>query len=134
MILFLAALQDVPRTLYEAADIDGAGLFKKFFRITVPALTPAILFQIIMQIIINLQYFTEAYIISGSTDRLNQSVGGPLNSLMFYATYLYQNAFLYLKMGKASAMAWVLFLVAGTLTFIVFRSSKKWVFYGVYLR
>ncbi len=130
MILFLAALQDVPKTLYEAADIDGAGIFRKFFQITLPALTPAILFQVIMQIIVNLQYFTEAYIISGSTDRLNQAVGGPLNSLMFYATYLYQNAFLYLKMGKASAMAWILFLVAGTLTFIIFRSSKKWVFYG----
>ena len=130
MILFLATLQDIPRTFYEAADIDGAGIFRKFFRITLPMLSPAILFQVIMQIIVNLQYFTEAYIISGSTDRLNQSVGGPLNSLLFYATHLYQNAFIYLKMGRASAMAWILFVLAGTMTFIVFRSAKKWVFYG----
>jgi multiple sugar transport system permease protein len=130
MILFLATLQDIPSTLYEAADIDGAGVFLKFFRITFPMLTPAILFQVIMQVIVNLQYFTEAYIISGSMDPLNNSVGGPLNSLLFYATYLFQNAFIYLKMGRASAMAWILFLVAGTMTFIIFKSSKRWVFYG----
>lgn len=129
MILFLAALQDVPRVMYEAADIDGAGIFRKFMRITLPMLTPAILFQIIMQIILNLQYFTEAYIITGASDRLNSSVGGPLNSLLFYATYLFQNAFVYLKMGKASAMAWVLFLIAAILTWTVFKSSKKWVYY-----
>ncbi len=130
MILFLAALQDVPVTLYEAATIDGAGAMRRFFRITLPLLTPAILFQIIMQLIINFQYFTEAYIITGAADRLNQSVGGPLNSLLFYATYLYQNAFNYLKMGKASAMAWILFIISAFITLLIFKTSKKWVYYG----
>lgn len=130
MILFLAALQDIPVTLYEAATIDGAGVFRRFTRVTLPLLTPAILFQVIMQIIVNFQYFTEAYIITGASDRLNQSVGGPLNSLLFYATYLYQNAFGYLKMGKASAMAWILFLISAVVTFAIFKSSKKWVHYG----
>ncbi|NQT60174.1 MAG: sugar ABC transporter permease [Bacteroidetes bacterium] len=130
MILFLAALQDVPVTLYEAATIDGAGAMRRFFRITLPLLTPAILFQIIMQLIINFQYFTEAYIITGAADRLNQSVGGPLNSLLFYATYLYQNAFNYLKMGKASAMAWILFIITAVITLVIFKTSKKWVYYG----
>lgn len=130
MILFLAALQDVPVTLYEAATIDGAGAMKRFFRITLPLLTPAILFQIIMQLIINFQYFTEAYIITGAADRLNQAVGGPLNSLLFYATYLYQNAFNYLKMGKASAMAWILFFISAVITLVIFKTSRKWVYYG----
>ena len=130
MILFLAALQDIPGVLYEAATIDGAGATRKFFTITLPMLTPAILFQIIMQIIINLQYFTEAYIITGASDRLNQSVGGPLNSLLFYSTYLYQNAFNYMKMGKASAMAWLLFLLSAIITVLIFKSSKRWVHYG----
>jgi multiple sugar transport system permease protein len=130
MILFLAALQDIPRVLYEAATIDGASTTRKFFTITLPMLTPAILFQIIMQIIINLQYFTEAYIITGASDRLNQSVGGLLNSLLFYSTYLYQNAFNYMKMGKASAMAWVLFLISALITVLIFKSSKRWVHYG----
>ena len=130
MIIFLAALQDIPSTLYEAADLDGTNTFQKFFNITLPFLTPAILFQIIMQIIINFQYFTEAFIITGASDRLNQAVGGPQNSLMFYATYLYHNAFTYLKMGKASAMAWILFVIASIITYVIFKTSKKWVYYG----
>lgn len=130
MIIFLAALQDIPGTLYEAAELDGANRVQKFFNITIPHLTPAILFQIIMQIIINFQYFTEAFIITGASDRLNQSVGGPDNSLLFYATYLYHNAFTYLKMGKASAMAWFLFLIAALITFLIFKTSRNWVHYG----
>ncbi len=129
MIIFLAALQDIPGTLYEAAELDGATGIQKFFHVTIPHLTPAILFQIIMQIIINFQYFTEAFIITGASDRLNQSVGGPDNSLLFYATYLYHNAFSYLKMGKASAMAWILFLIASLVTYLIFKSSNKWVYY-----
>jgi len=131
-VIFLAALQDVPVQLYEAADLDGASRWKKFRHITVPFLSPVILFQIIMGVIAGFQYFTQAYLMvtirSGLSDP-NQA-GGPENSLMFYAMYLFHNAFTYLKMGKASAMAWILFVIISLITFVLLKSSKKWVQYG----
>lgn len=130
MVIFLAALQDVPAQLHEAAKIDGAGSVRRFLHVTLPALTPAILFQAVMQMVLNLQYFTEAFIVIGSSSRLNENIGGPMNSLLFYAIYLYHNAFTYLKMGKASAMAWLLFLIISFLTWALFRSSRRWVHYG----
>ena len=130
MVVFLAALQEVPRSLYEAAEIDGAGRVRRFFTVTLPLITPAILFQIIMQMIVNFQYFTEAFLMSGAGSRLNENIGGPENSILFYAIYLYHTAFTYLKMGKASAMAGMLFLVVAALTWIVFRTSRRWVNYG----
>lgn len=130
MVIFLAALQDVPRALYEAAQIDGAGAVKRFFFITLPSLTPVILFQLIMGIISSFQYFTQAYVIISSGGGLNTVSGGPQNSLLFYSLYLYHNAFSYFKMGKASAMAWILFIIVSLVTLVVVKTSKKWVTYG----
>jgi len=131
MIIFLAALQDVPVSLYEAADIDGAGIWDKFIKIVLPSISPVILYQFIVGIIFNFQIFTQAWIIGESQGGLNQSVfGGPENSILFYATYLFYNAFTYLKMGTASAMAWILFILTAVVTFIVFKFSNRWVTYG----
>ena len=132
MVIFLAALQDVPRTLYEAAEIDGANALKRFFYITLPGISPAIFFQLIMGIINNFQYFTQAYLMIGSSTGggLNVVSGGAENSLLFYALYLYQNAFNLFKMGKASAMAWILFVVVAVVTAVVFKTQDRWVSYG----
>ena len=132
MVIYLAALQDVPRTLYEAAEIDGANALKRFFYITLPGISPAIFFQLIMGIINNFQYFTQAYLMIGSSTGggLNVVSGGAENSLLFYALYLYQNAFNLFKMGKASAMAWILFVVVAVVTAVVFKTQDRWVSYG----
>lgn len=131
IVIFLASLQEVPHSLYESAEIDGAGSWKKFLKITIPFISPIILFQLVMQVIANLQYFTQAYFVI-SSNNLNQIAGngGPENSLLMYAIYLYHNAFIYFKMGKASAMAWILFIIAGIITWIIFRTSRHWVNYG----
>ena len=132
MIVFLAALQDVPRTLYEAAEIDGASAVQRFFHITLPGISPVIFFQLIMGIINNFQYFTQAYLMIGSTTggQLNVSSGGPENSLLFYALYLYNKAFSSFKMGEASAMAWILFIIVALVTFLIFKTQDKWVSYS----
>ncbi|GKX29956.1 spermidine/putrescine ABC transporter permease [Vallitalea longa] len=129
MVVFLAALQDVPKSLYEAAKIDGANRIHKFFYITLPVISPVIFFQVIIGIIAALQYFTQAYVML-STDSYTLASGGPENSMLFYAISIFYNAFQYLEMGKASAMAWILFIVSTIITLCVFKSSKKWVFYG----
>jgi len=131
IVIFLASLQDVSASLYESAEIDGANLFKKFIHITLPGISPIILFQLILQVINGFQYFTQAYFIIGSNGALNSSmIGGTENSLLFYAIYLYQDAFYYLKMGEASAMAWIIFVVVALITWFIFKTSKKWVTYG----
>lgn len=129
MVVFLAALQDVPRSLYEAAEIDGAGPVKKFLHITVPSITPVILFQLIMGVINSFQYFGQAYVL-GTAGGSEASAGGPENALLFYAVYLYDTAFSGFKMGKASAMAWVLFVIVLCVTAIILATSKRWVHYG----
>lgn len=121
MVIFLATLQDVPRTLYEAAELDGANAFQKFWNITIPMCTPVILFNLIMGFIDGFQSFTLPWLITG---------GGPSNSTELYGLYLYRNAFEYLRMGKASALAWMLFIVIVFFTFILFRTSARWVYYG----
>lgn len=121
MVIFLATLQDVPRALYEAAELDGANAFHKFWHITIPMCTPVILFNLIMGFIDGFQSFTLPWLITG---------GGPSNSTELYGLYLYRNAFEYLRMGKASALAWMLFIVIVTFTFILFRTSARWVYYG----
>lgn len=126
-IMYLAALQDVPKMYYEAASIDGASVWKKFWHITLPAISPMTLFLIIMGLIGSFQYFSQGYVFADSN---NQSLGGPENSILFYAIYLYQNAFSFLKMGYASSMAWLLFVVVFILTIVVFKTSSRWVFYG----
>jgi multiple sugar transport system permease protein len=121
IVIFLATLQDVPRSLYEAATVDGAGAISKFLNITIPMCTPVILFNLIMGFIDGFQNFTLPWLLTG---------GGPSNSTEFYALYLYRNAFSYLRMGKASAMAWILFLTIILFTFILFKTSARWVYYG----
>lgn len=122
VLLLLAALQDVPRQLYEAAEIDGANLWHKFRHVTLPMISPVVLFISITGIINAFQVFTEAFIVSNGQ-------GGPLNSTLFYSLYLFQQAFRYFNMGYASAMAWLLFLAVLLITVIVFRTSARWVFY-----
>ncbi len=125
-IMYLAALQDVPKLYYEAASIDGATAWQKFWHITFPSISPMTLFLVIMGLIGSFQYFSQGFIFADGA----QSIGGPENSMLFYAIYLYQNAFSFLKMGYASAMAWILFVIVLILTIFVFRSSAKWVYYG----
>ncbi|MER6948215.1 sugar ABC transporter permease [Nonomuraea sp. NPDC000554] len=128
-VIYLAALKQVPQQLYEAAAVDGANARQRFWHVTWPAITPVTLFQLIMGIITSLQIFTQPYLLA--QERLNPAAGGPGDSLLTYTMYLYQNAFSFLKMGYASAMAWVLFTVILALTAIVLKTSKRWVHYGL---
>lgn len=121
MVIFLATLQDVPRSLYEAAMMDGANALQRFWNVTIPMCTPVILFNLIMGFIDGFQSFTLPWLITN---------GGPSQSTEFYALYLYRNAFQFLRMGKASALAWLLFIVIVIFTFILFRTSARWVYYG----
>jgi multiple sugar transport system permease protein len=127
MIIYLAGLQGIPTTLYEAATIDGANSFQKFFKITVPMMTPVIFYNLVLGLIGSFNYFTEVYVATDGT-------GGPVRSTLFYNLYLYQNAFRYFNMGYASGLAWILFLIVLIITLLVFRSSPYWVFYEGELR
>lgn len=128
MIIYLAALKEVPQELYEAAELDGAGVWRRFRNVTWPTVSPITLFQVIVSIIGFLQIFAQPYIMA--QERLNQASSGPGQSMLSYAMYLYQNAFVFLKMGYASAMAWTLFLVTLAVSLIVLVTSKKWVHDG----
>ncbi|NLF03222.1 MAG: sugar ABC transporter permease [Anaerolineales bacterium] len=121
MVIFLAALQDVPRSLYDAATVDGAGKLQQFWHVTVPMCTPAILFSLLTGMIGAFQYFTFAWILTQ---------GGPNRASEFYAVHLYRQAFVFLRMGYASAMAWALFAMVVIVTVILYRSSARWVYYG----
>ncbi|MDE0077811.1 MAG: sugar ABC transporter permease [Caldilineaceae bacterium] len=121
MVIFLAALQGVPTHLYEAAELDGANRLRKFWHVTIPMISPAIFFVVVIGFINSFQVFTQAYIMTE---------GGPADSTLFYVLYLYRHAFNYFKMGYASAMAWLLFIVIVVLTYIQFRLSLRWVHYG----
>ncbi|MDN3017253.1 sugar ABC transporter permease [Paenibacillus sp. BSR1-1] len=120
MLIFLAGLKAIPGELYEAASIDGANKIQQFFKITIPMLTPTILFNLITTIISAFQQLTLALVLTG---------GGPLKSTYFYAMYVYENAFKYFKMGYSSANAWFMFVIVLVLTLIVFKSSSAWVYY-----
>ena len=120
MLIYLAGLQGIPQELYEASEIDGAGPFARFRRITIPLISHVTFFNLVLGIIGALQTFTEAFVMTK---------GGPNNSTMFLAVYLYNNAFQYLKMGYASAVAWVMFAIVLVLTLLVFKSSPLWTFY-----
>lgn len=128
MIIYLAALQEVPKELYEAAELDGAGIWRRFTNVTWPTVSPVTLFQVIVSIIGFLQIFAQPYIMA--QERLNQASSGPGQSMLSYAMYLYQNAFVFLKMGYASAMAWTLFIVTLVVSLVVLATSKKWVHDG----
>jgi len=120
MLIFLAGLRQIPAELYEAAAIDGAGAGARFWRITLPLLSPVTFFNLVMQAITGFMVFTQAFIVTG---------GGPMDTTLFYALYLYRRAFESFQMGYASAMAWVLLLVVGVFTALLFKSSGYWVFY-----
>jgi multiple sugar transport system permease protein len=122
MIIFLAGLKQIPVELYEAAAVDGAGPWRRFWMITLPMLTPVIFFNLILQIINSFQAFTPAFIVSGGT-------GGPLDSTLFYTLYLYLQGFGNFRMGYASAMGWVLLVIIGVFTALAFFSSRYWVHY-----
>jgi multiple sugar transport system permease protein len=128
MVVFLASLQDVPEEYYEAAVIDGAGAWAKFWHVTLPLISPVILFETIIASIFTLQYFTQAYLL-GQT-RFNAASGGPENSMLVYGLYLFHQAFINLNMGYASAMAWVLLFVALGGTLLLLRVSRDRVFYA----
>ena len=121
IVIFLAALQDVPQSLYDAAKVDGANSWHRFWHVTIPMCTPAILFNLLTGMIGAFQYFTFAWILTQ---------GGPNRATEFYAMYLYRQAFIYLRMGYASAMAWLLFVIVVVITVVLFRSSARWVYYG----
>lgn len=120
MVIFLAALQGVPKELHEAASIDGAGAWKRFARITLPLISPAILFNVITGLVASFQVFTPAQVITQ---------GGPNYASEFYVLYLFDNAFQYFKMGFAAAQAWILFLIIFVLTVVALRLSARYVYY-----
>jgi len=121
MVVFLAALQNIPKSLYEAADMDGASRFQQFWRITVPLLTPVIFFNLIMQLVHGFQEFNGPYMVTE---------GGPLNSTYLLSLYIYEESFRYFNLGYGSALSWVMFALVGGFSALAFWSSKYWVFYA----
>jgi len=132
MIIYLAGLQGVPGSLYEAASIDGAGALHRFSRITLPLISPTIFFVLVMGIIGSFQIFTPVFLLGQSS--YGEAPAGPLNSLLFWVVYIYNCGFHYFNMGYASALAWVLFVVLVILTLLQLRLSKRWVYYEGELR
>lgn len=120
MLIYLAALQDVPQSLYESAAIDGAGGLKQFFKITLPMITPTLFFNLITGVIGGLQVFNQAFIMTN---------GGPAYSTYFYGYHLYTKAFSEYSMGYASSLAWVLLVITLVLSMIIFKTSNRWVYY-----
>jgi len=125
IMIYLSGLQDVPVTLLEAAELDGAGWWQKMWYVTLPMVSPITVFALITGVIAMFQYFAQAYVFRGV-----QTLGFPLNSTLFYSVYLYQVGFLYLKMGYASAMAWVLFIIILVCTIILLKVSDRFAYYA----
>jgi len=125
ILILLAGLTEVPAEMMEAAELDGASAIRRVWHVTLPMISPVVFYLLITNMIGYFQYFTEAWVMTATREG---TAGGPLNSLMFYTIYLYQNAFKFFKMGYASAMAWILFLIVLAATALLFRSSS-WVFY-----
>ncbi|MEU0534337.1 carbohydrate ABC transporter permease [Amycolatopsis tolypomycina] len=123
MVIFLAGLKQIPKELYEAAELDGAGPVRRFRSVTLPMLSPVLLFNLVLETIHSFQSFTGAFVVSSGR-------GGPSDSTLLYTLYLYQRGFTDFRMGFASAMAWVLLVVIGVLTALLFRGSRRWVFYA----
>lgn len=120
MLIFLSGLKQIPVNLYESAKVDGAGGIHRFFKITLPMLTPTIFFNLINQLISGFMAFTQSYIITQ---------GKPRDTTLFYTVYMYQNSFTYGKLGYGCAMAWIMVLFVGLITFILFKTQKFWVYY-----
>ncbi len=125
IVIYLSGLQDVPANLLEAAEIDGANWLQRLWHITIPMVSPITLFNLITGVIASFQYFTQAYVFRGF-----QPLGYPLNSTLFFSVYLYQNGFLYLKMGYASAMAWILFIIILVCTLLLLKISDRFTYYA----
>jgi multiple sugar transport system permease protein len=123
VVIYLAALQDVPRELMEAASLDGAGTTRQIWYITLPMISPVILFNVITGLIGSFQYFTEVHVMTGGS-------GSPADSTLMMSIYLWQSAFRFFKMGYASAQAWVLFTIIVIFTAILFKVSGRLVYYG----
>ena len=121
MVIYLAGLQSIPHHLYEAAELDGAGGWRKFRHITIPMMTPVLFFNLVTSIIMAFRTFTNAYVMTG---------GGPAHASLFYVLYLFRKAFTSHRMGYACAMAWVLAAIVMVLTVVLFRSSSRWVYYA----
>ena len=121
MLIFLASLKQIPHTYYEAAMVDGSGKGRQFFSITLPLLTPTIFFNLVMQVIYGLLAYTQCFIITQ---------GRPMNSTLFYMVHMYNQTFVYYKAGYGSALAWVMILIVGIFTSILFMTKKKWVYDG----
>lgn len=121
MLIFLSALKQIPASLYEAAQIDGANKVRTFFKITLPLLTPTIFFNLVMQMINGFLAFTQCYIITQ---------GKPMNSTLFYTVYMYQQSFEFYNTGYGAALAWIMLMVIGTITAILFATKKFWVYEG----
>lgn len=119
MLIFLAALKQIPASLYESARVDGAGKMRIFFKITLPMLSPTIFFNLVMQMINGFLAFSQSYIITQ---------GKPMNSTLFYTVYMYQESFTHYNMGYGAAMAWVMLIIVGTITLVLFKTKKKWVY------
>jgi multiple sugar transport system permease protein len=119
-VIYLAGLQNIPPHLYEAAEIDGANGWQRFWKITLPLLTPTLFFQLVLNLIATFQVFTQSYIATN---------GGPLDSTFFFMLYIYNKAFRSFQMGYGSALAWILTVIIFVVTLFVFRSSPYWVYY-----
>jgi multiple sugar transport system permease protein len=130
IVIYLSGLQDVPVSLLEAAEIDGASWLQRLWYVTIPMVSPITLFNLIIGVISMFQYFAQAYVFGTAVDTANTALGAPLNSTLFYSVYLYQNGFTYLKMGYASAMAWVLFIIIMICTLLLLRTSERWTHYA----
>jgi multiple sugar transport system permease protein len=122
MVIYLAALQGVPKEMYEVAALEGAGPWQRLRKVTVPMISPVILFNVILSLVLSIQYFTQAQVIESPP-------GSPGNSTMFYVTYYYQQAFQDLHLGYASAMAFLLFILVLIITVILLKTSSRWVYY-----
>ena len=127
MLVCMAALQDVPTSYYESAQIDGANAVERFFYITIPCVAHVLVYQLILGVINSFQYFQQVYIIVTANTGMHGdgTAGGPENSILMYPLYIFHNAFSYLKMGKASAMAWLLFIIVALLTVVMTKVSAK---------
>jgi multiple sugar transport system permease protein len=142
MIIFLAAILEVPRHLYESAELDGAGPFQKLRWVTLPTISPVILFAVVLGVIYGLQYFTQAWVaasIAGGNASQAGSVsslelGYPEGSTLFYPILLYYHGFKYFNMGYASALAVLLLAVSFSVTLVIVRNSRRWVHYGGAIR
>jgi multiple sugar transport system permease protein len=124
MVIYLASLQGIPKDMYEVAALEGAGPFQRLRHVTLPMISPIILFNVVLQLVLCVSYFTQAQVIE------SQDVGGPGNSTWFFVQYLYEQAFNFLRFGYASAMGFFLFIVTGIVTVVLFKSSSRWVYYA----